>query len=120
MADVYLSDDALLRDYAKLNQEYKNKAGRYIKNLLKIQRAESKVEREIKALPGEAGDNFGRWQEIRCNFCGKRSEDVTRMISGPGVYICDECVDLCSEIFAEYGEHDEEETEQTEVGKAEE
>ena len=36
MADVYSTEDALLRDYKKLSQEYKNKAGRYIKNLLKL------------------------------------------------------------------------------------
>lgn len=46
MANIYLSDDALLRDYGKLSREYKNKAGRYIKNLLKIQRAESGLEQE--------------------------------------------------------------------------
>lgn len=119
MENIYLSNDALLRDYAKLNQEYKNKAGKYIKNLLKIQRAESGVDREIEALTGETGDNSGNWQDIRCNFCGKRVEDVSRMISGPSVYICNECIDLCSEILAEYGENDEE-TDHTEVGKAEE
>ncbi len=34
-------------------------------------------------------------KQNRCSFCGKRPEDVERMIAGPGVYICNECVDLC-------------------------
>jgi len=34
-------------------------------------------------------------KNIRCSFCGKRQEEVKRLIAGPGVYICDECVSLC-------------------------
>ncbi|MCQ2421358.1 MAG: ATP-dependent Clp protease ATP-binding subunit ClpX, partial [Clostridia bacterium] len=34
-------------------------------------------------------------KNIRCSFCGKRQEEVNRLIAGPGVYICDECVSLC-------------------------
>ena len=36
---------------------------------------------------------------IRCSFCGKRQEQVTRIIAGPNVYICNECVELCSSIL---------------------
>ena len=36
-------------------------------------------------------------KSIRCSFCGKRQDQVKRMIAGPGVYICDECVGLCME-----------------------
>lgn len=39
--------------------------------------------------------------ELRCSFCGKPEGQVTRLIAGPGVYICDECVDLCQEILNE-------------------
>lgn len=38
---------------------------------------------------------------VRCDFCGKTQEQVQRLIAGPGVYICDECVRLCSEIIAD-------------------
>ena len=34
-----------------------------------------------------------------CSFCGKTAEQVRRLIAGPRVYICDECVDLCNEII---------------------
>lgn len=43
-----------------------------------------------------------RGVDYRCSFCGKSQEQVYRLIAGPGgVYICDECVRLCSEIIAE-------------------
>ncbi|HSP48549.1 MAG TPA: ATP-dependent Clp protease ATP-binding subunit ClpX, partial [Clostridiaceae bacterium] len=38
---------------------------------------------------------------LKCSFCGKSQEQVKRLIAGPGVYICDECIELCSEIIAE-------------------
>jgi ATP-dependent Clp protease ATP-binding subunit ClpX len=38
---------------------------------------------------------------LRCSFCGKSSEQVRKLIAGPGVYICDECVELCNEILDE-------------------
>ncbi len=43
---------------------------------------------------------FGEDREnLRCSFCGKRREQVTNLIAGPGVYICVDCVDLCNEII---------------------
>lgn len=39
--------------------------------------------------------------EIRCSFCGKRQEQVKRIIAGPNAYICNECVELCSSILRE-------------------
>ncbi len=38
---------------------------------------------------------------LRCSFCGKSSEQVRKLIAGPGVYICNECVELCNEILDE-------------------
>ncbi len=40
-------------------------------------------------------------KQVRCSFCGKSQEQVKKLIAGPGVYICDECVDLCGEIIEE-------------------
>lgn len=37
-------------------------------------------------------------QNVKCSFCGKNQEEVRKVIAGPGVYICNECIDLCSEI----------------------
>ncbi|MGE4299339.1 MAG: ATP-dependent Clp protease ATP-binding subunit ClpX [Desulfovibrionaceae bacterium] len=39
--------------------------------------------------------------ELSCSFCGKNQEEVQRLIAGPEVYICDECVSLCNEIIAQ-------------------
>ena len=45
-------------------------------------------------------------KQIRCSFCGKTQEEVTRLISGPGVYICDECIELCFELLdSEMGDY---------------
>ena len=38
---------------------------------------------------------------LKCSFCGKSQEQVRKLIAGPGVYICDECVELCNEILDE-------------------
>lgn len=38
---------------------------------------------------------------LRCSFCGKSQKEVKKLIAGPGVYICDECIDLCNDIIVE-------------------
>lgn len=38
-------------------------------------------------------------KQLKCSFCGKSQDQVKRLIAGPGVYICDECIDLCSDII---------------------
>jgi ATP-dependent Clp protease ATP-binding subunit ClpX len=40
-------------------------------------------------------------REVRCSFCGKAQNEIYRLISGPGVYICDECVNLCNIILSD-------------------
>ncbi|WAX58115.1 ATP-dependent Clp protease ATP-binding subunit ClpX [Jatrophihabitans cynanchi] len=47
------------------------------------------------ARVGETGDL------LKCSFCGKSQKQVKKLIAGPGVYICDECIDLCNEIIEE-------------------
>lgn len=39
--------------------------------------------------------------QLKCSFCGKSQEQVRKLVAGPGVYICDECIDLCTEIVEE-------------------
>jgi len=38
---------------------------------------------------------------LKCSFCNKSQDQVRKLIAGPGVYICDECVELCNEILDE-------------------
>ncbi len=44
------------------------------------------------------GDEKG---QIKCSFCGKTQDQVRKLVAGPGVYICDECIELCNEIIEE-------------------
>ena len=46
--------------------------------------------------------------QLKCSFCGKSQEQVKKLVAGPGVYICDECIDLCTEIVEEELGQDEE------------
>ena len=42
---------------------------------------------------------------LACSFCGKSQKEVKKLIAGPTVYICDECIELCNDIIAEeYGQ----------------
>ncbi|MFN7727639.1 MAG: ATP-dependent Clp protease ATP-binding subunit ClpX [Bdellovibrio sp.] len=43
---------------------------------------------------------------LRCSFCGKGQKEVKKLIAGPGVYICDECIDLCNDIIVEEKERE--------------
>jgi len=44
---------------------------------------------------------FWKAKVLRCSFCGKSQHDVMKLIGGPKVYICDECVDVCLSIIME-------------------
>ena len=44
---------------------------------------------------------FEERKQLKCSFCGKTQDQVKRLVAGPGVYICDECIELCSEIIDE-------------------
>lgn len=40
-------------------------------------------------------------KQLRCSFCGKPQSQVSRLVAGPGVYICDECIHICLDILKE-------------------
>ncbi|MEG0286176.1 MULTISPECIES: ATP-dependent Clp protease ATP-binding subunit ClpX [Vagococcus] len=46
-------------------------------------------------------DNTDENNDVRCSFCGKSQDEVKKLVAGPGVYICNECIDLCKEIIDE-------------------
>ena len=46
-------------------------------------------------------DRFSRGASLQCSFCGKTQDEVRKLVAGPSVYICDECVDLCVDILSE-------------------
>ena len=52
--------------------------------------------------------NFRRSEELLCcSFCGKSQNDVKKLIAGPGVYVCNECIDICNEIINDDEQHDQ-------------
>src|SRR5690625_4518806 len=57
---------------------------------------------------------------LKCSFCGKDQESVRKLVAGPGVYICDECIELCSEIVEEEIGAEEEEIEIKDIPKPKE
>jgi ATP-dependent Clp protease ATP-binding subunit ClpX len=48
-----------------------------------------------------AGKKKDNGEKLSCSFCGKSQEIVKKLVAGPGVYICDECIELCNEIVSE-------------------
>ncbi|MGI6778816.1 MAG: ATP-dependent Clp protease ATP-binding subunit ClpX [Acetivibrionales bacterium] len=59
-------------------------------------------------------------KQLKCSFCGKTQEQVKRLVAGPGVYICDECIELCSEIIEEEFEEAKNDTELNDIPKPKE
>jgi hypothetical protein len=59
----------------------------------------------VVPTPVSPGQAMARTREgegsLNCSFCGKSQNDVRKLIVGPEVYICDECIDLCHELIAE-------------------
>ena len=49
----------------------------------------------------------GSGDQLTCSFCGKAQEEVKKLIAGPAVYICDECIELCKDIIAEEAQLEE-------------
>src|SRR4028118_1160614 len=64
-----------------------------------------KVEVGVLAGPDGRNRSVARMGDgadlLKCSFCGKSQKQVKKLIAGPGVYICDECIDLCNEIIEE-------------------
>lgn len=49
-------------------------------------------------------DKKGKYSYLSCSFCGKAQKEVRKLVAGPGVYICNECIELCNEIVIEDGD----------------
>lgn len=54
-----------------------------------------------KKSGGSSGGTGKGVEKLHCSFCGKEQDMVRRLVAGPGVYICDECIELCNEIIGE-------------------
>jgi hypothetical protein len=98
MKDVYITDEALLRDYHRLPKEYQDKAGTYIKNLLRLYRMETGLDTQILKFKKAEIKVFGMGK-IRCSFCGQSDDYLSHIIAGPNVYICEDCVSVCDAVL---------------------
>ena len=57
--------------------------------------------RPPSSWPGRMPDQESRTQLLYCSFCGKNQHEVNKLVAGPAVFICDECIDLCTDIVDE-------------------
>jgi ATP-dependent Clp protease ATP-binding subunit ClpX len=57
------------------------------------------VEKEMTDMTDQTSENNGK--VLYCSFCGKSQHEVRKLIAGPSVFVCDECVDLCNDIIRE-------------------
>ena len=62
-------------------------------------------------MSDEHDGNNGDGKLLHCNFCGKSQHEVRKLIAGPSVYVCDECVELCNDIIREELQESSEEVE---------
>ena len=61
-------------------------------------------------MPKKNENSSTNTRGIRCSFCGKSQENAKRIVAGPNVYICDECIDLCKNIVENEFNEDEQYT----------
>jgi ATP-dependent Clp protease ATP-binding subunit ClpX len=52
-------------------------------------------------IVGKSSDRDRGQSGLCCSFCGATQEEVSKLIAGPGVYICDQCIDLCNDIIVD-------------------
>lgn len=67
----------------------------------------------------KSSDKTGR-HTLVCSFCSRSQEEVRKLIAGPNVFICDECIDLCNDIIAEEGELEDLQSPQTSIPRPKE
>ena len=66
-----------------------------------------------------SNSNGNEGKLLHCNFCGKSQHEVRKLIAGPSVYVCDECVELCNDIIREeLQESNEKEETRSQIGRA--
>ena len=92
LADVFIT---LVKESALLNLENIQKVRSYAGTLLKEQRAGEAPVTRISQKDASADESSRNGSVTRCAFCGRADNQVQRMIQGPGVCICDDCIYLC-------------------------
>lgn len=102
-----------MAEVERVGDEVRLRRGDFVERVIRIDRAggvgvrmerrlfddEAQLEAFLEA--GAAELERRAVNELRCDFCQKAQNEVDKLIAGPRVYICDECVTLCGEILAE-------------------
>ena len=92
-------EEKLFEDIKYLNKDNWKKVRRYVTKLRQVERMDATA---FHALVDAGLASFAQGDrledELECSFCNKNQHQVKKLIAGPGVYICDECIGLCCEI----------------------
>jgi len=71
-------------------------------SLIEVKKSAAFYERRNEMMRGDIMFKFNDEKgQLKCSFCGKTQDQVRKLVAGPGVYICDECIELCTEIVEE-------------------
>ena len=97
--------EKLAEDINWLNPEDWKKVNRFVAKLKTLERMEAKEFN--KMVSNGLADHRTRYDaeigmgELSCSFCGKNQDMLKKLVAGPGVFICNECIEVCNEILAE-------------------
>ena len=96
LADLFI---ALVRESALLDKTNIQKARTYVRSLLEKQNGGKASTGQTDEAETPADKPLSSSLTLRCSFCGRADDQVQRMIQGPGVCICDDCVYLCLQVL---------------------
>ena len=100
----YVDEEKFAEKYRYMSKDDQRAVQRYLDKLNSVRRMEQRLNREERRVFFELVKDQSYTPEnppLSCSFCGKFTTEVDKMIAGPGVYICNECVELCDEILEE-------------------
>ena len=96
LADLFI---ALVRESALLDKANIQKTRAYVRSLLKKQKSREASTVRTSEPETSADKPVRNSPTLRCSFCGKPDNQVQRMVQGPGVCICDDCIYLCLQVL---------------------
>ena len=96
LTDLFI---ALVRQSALLDKANIQKVRNYVRSLLEKQNSRKASTVQTSEAGTSADKPLSSTRTLRCSFCGKPDSQVQRMIQGPGVCICDDCIYLCLQVL---------------------
>ena len=102
--DYFMGPGGEPREYGLIDEVYVHKKPQP-RQVERTQRRAAKEGCKVNVPAGKRSENGDK--TLCCSFCGKSQKDVKKLIAGPTVYICDECIGLCNDIIAEEVDKDD-------------